>query len=105
MVWRRSGAISILVLHHNDDVGVAKEVFGEIPAMHKVALREIAQGAPIRKFDQIIGYATREIGTGEHVHSHNCAYGEIDADPAPCSEARQIELVAESERPTFLGYR
>jgi len=97
--------MSIIVLHDNDDVGMAKEAADEIPAMHKVALHDIAEGAPIRKFNQVIGYATQAIASGQHVHSHNCAYGEIEADPAPCSEATPTELVAEAERPIFMGYR
>lgn len=97
--------MSIIILHDNDDVGIAKEATGDILAMHKVALHEIAQGGPIRKFNQVIGYATQPIASGEHVHSHNCAYRAIDADPARCSEAKPTELVPDSERPTFLGYR
>lgn len=97
--------MSIIVLHDNDDVGVAKEAAGEIPAMHKVALHDIAPGDAIRKFNQVIGYATEAIAAGQHVHSHNCACGDIDADPAPCSEARPTDMIPESERPTFSGYR
>lgn len=38
---------------------------------HKIAIREIAEGAPVRKFGVVIGYATRAIAAGEHVHVHN----------------------------------
>ncbi|WP_127143163.1 UxaA family hydrolase [Pelagibacterium montanilacus] len=49
-----------------------------VPAGHKLALDTIAQGAPIIKFGQIIGYATQPVAAGEHIHTHNCAMGEHD---------------------------
>ena len=42
-----------------------------IPAGHKVATRPIAKGEAIRKYDQIIGFASEDIGVGDHVHVHN----------------------------------
>ena len=42
-----------------------------IPAGHKVATRAIAQGAPVRRYNQIIGFATKPIEAGRHVHVHN----------------------------------
>jgi len=38
---------------------------------HKLALRPIAAGQPVRKFGYPIGRATRAIATGQHVHTHN----------------------------------
>ena len=79
--------MSIIVLHERDNVGVAKESLAagdrlladidvsaerDIPAMHKVAIRDIPEGGKIRKFSQVIGYAMAPISAGEHVHSHNC---------------------------------
>ena len=43
----------------------------EIPAGHKVALNEIRGKEPIRKYGQIIGFATKTIRPGEWVHNHN----------------------------------
>lgn len=40
---------------------------------HKLALRSIAAGEPVRKYGQPIGAATRAIAPGEHVHVHNLA--------------------------------
>lgn len=42
-----------------------------IPAGHKIAIHDIAQGAPIRKYGHTIGVASEPIATGEHVHTHN----------------------------------
>lgn len=38
---------------------------------HKFAVRAIAQGAPVIKYGQVIGTATRAIAPGEHAHVHN----------------------------------
>ena len=42
-----------------------------IPAGHKVATRAIAKDAPVRRYNQIIGFATQPIAAGHHVHVHN----------------------------------
>ena len=38
---------------------------------HKIAAEAIATGAPIRRYGQIIGFASRDIAAGDHVHLHN----------------------------------
>jgi len=38
---------------------------------HKFALEPIAEGELIRKYDEVVGEATRDIATGEWVHTHN----------------------------------
>ena len=53
-----------------------------IPAGHKIAVRAVAQGKPVRRYDQIIGFATRDIAPGEHVHLHNLAMGDFERDYA-----------------------
>jgi altronate dehydratase small subunit len=76
-----------LRLKDDDDVAVALRVLpagveirfldvaivprAEIPGGHKIALRPIAAGAPIRKYGQVIGRASEAIAAGEHVHVHN----------------------------------
>src|SRR3546814_16548474 len=37
-----------------------------IPTGHKVATRAIAEGAPVVKYDQVIGFATQAIAAGDH---------------------------------------
>ena len=53
-----------------------------IPAGHKVAIRPIAVGEPIRRYGQIIGFATAPIAPGEHVHTQNCGMGDFAKDYA-----------------------
>ncbi len=78
-----------------------------IPPGHKVAIRGISQGGPVRRYGQIIGFASREIASGQHVHAHNLEVhqGELDLDYAFCEGFEPVEYVAEAERKTFMGYR
>ena len=48
-----------------------------IPAGHKVASRAIS-GEPVYRYGEIIGFAKRAIASGEHVHTHNLAFTELD---------------------------
>ena len=50
-----------------------------VPAGHKIAIRDVAEGAPVRRYNQIIGFATRPIRAGEHVHVHNLGDGRFRA--------------------------
>ena len=72
-----------------------------VPAGHKIAVRALKSGAPVRRYNQIIGFATRDIGAGEHVHVHNLAMGEFDRDYAFCADVKPIEHVAQPA--TFQG--
>jgi altronate hydrolase len=74
-----------------------------IPAGHKLATAPIAAGAPVRKYNQIIGFATAAIAPGEHVHTHNLAMGNFARDYAFCADARPTDMVPEGERATFQG--
>ncbi len=76
-----------------------------IPTGHKVALRAIAFDEPIRKYGQIIGFAIQEIAPGQHVHSQNLAVKDFSRDYDFSSEYKPVEMVPESERRTFRGFR
>jgi altronate hydrolase len=51
--------------------GVTITVYSAIPVGHKVAINRISNGEPVIKFGQIIGYASKDIQQGEHVHVQN----------------------------------
>jgi altronate hydrolase len=53
-----------------------------IPAGHKVATRAIAAGEAVRRYNQVIGFATREIAAGAHVHVHNLEVRDFARDYA-----------------------
>ncbi len=60
-----------VVINEKDNVGITLEGKGEIPAGHKFALRDIAEGEYVLKYGEIIGRASRDIRRGEWVHTHN----------------------------------
>ena len=76
-----------------------------IPAGHKIATKSIADGEPVRKYNQIIGFAKGDIAVGAHVHVHNCEMQEFSRDYAFCQDMRPTDYVPEAERATFQGFR
>jgi len=75
-----------------------------VAAGHKVATAAIEAGEAVRKYGQIIGFATRGILPGEHVHVHNLGMGSFDRDYAFGADCRDAGMVREAERATFDGY-
>jgi altronate hydrolase len=75
-----------------------------IPAGHKLATRPIAQGEAVRKFNQIIGFASQDIAPGRHVHVQNCRMQDFARDYAVGQDVRPTDYVPEDQRPTFEGY-
>ena len=106
----------VIRLHPNDTVAVALEDVAAgseiaelaLPARdkvargHKIALSDIAAGAPVYRYGQMIGVATEAIPAGAHVHSHNLGMGDHKQDYDFGSDCRPLAPV-ESAR-EFLGY-
>ena len=76
-------------------------VAGLVPPGHKIATRAIASGEVVRRYDQVIGRATQPIAPGQHVHTHNLAFGDFERHHEPGADARPTSLVADPA--TFLG--
>ena len=76
---------------------------GRIPAGHKVLTRAVKAGEPLRKYNQVIGFAVEDLAPGAHVHTHNCAMGDFERDYAFCADARPTDFVTPAA--TFMGYR
>ena len=76
-----------------------------IPKGHKMAAAPVETGAPIRKFGQIIGFASRPIAPGEWVHEHNCGVKEFARDYHFGEDARPERIAAIEDQPIFYGYR
>ncbi|HXF45584.1 MAG TPA: altronate dehydratase family protein [Burkholderiaceae bacterium] len=101
-------------LHPADDVVIARTqlvggaqvegvtVRGLIPAGHKVAVRAIAAGSPVRRYNQIIGFASQPIAPGEHVHTHNLAMGDFDREYAFGADVKPEPARRQA---TFMGIR
>ena len=73
-----------------------------IPAGHKVAVRDIAAGEVVRKYAQVIGWASEDIRAGDHVHVQNVEFRNTDADYEYSTDLRPV---APAEGDTFMGYR
>lgn len=76
-----------------------------VPRGHKLALRDLAAGAPVRKYGYPIGRTRAAIAVGDWVHSHNLETaldGTVDYryQPAPTAVAS-----APDPAPVFQGYR
>ncbi|WNG87538.1 UxaA family hydrolase [Mycobacterium sp. ITM-2016-00317] len=52
----------------------------DVPHGHKVALADIANGADVIRYGEIIGAATADIVAGRHVHVHNLISKRIPGD-------------------------
>ena len=61
----------VVIINEKDNVGINLIGNDTIPAGHKFALRDIAQGETVIKYGQIIGRATCDIKKGDWVHTHN----------------------------------
>jgi altronate hydrolase len=107
----------MLRLNGKDNVIIAVDTVGagvggegvmaaeRIPKGHKMATAQIAKGQPILKFGQIIGFATRDIAPGAHVHTHNCGFAAFERDYAFCENAKSEPVLPLAEQATFEGFR
>jgi altronate hydrolase len=77
------------------------EVHEPVALGHKVALSEIAAGEPVRKYGQVIGFASRPIAAGAWVHVHNVKADLFERDYAFASERPDVPR---AEPRTFRGY-
>jgi altronate hydrolase len=64
-----------------------------VPPGHKVAVRDVKKGQPVRRYNQIIGFATRDIAAGEHVHVQNVAMGDFERDYAYGADVKAVDPV------------
>jgi altronate hydrolase len=76
---------------------------GAIRMGHKFAVRPIKEGDAISKYGQIIGFASRNIAAGEHVHVHNVQLGSFERDYA-FAAATPAPLPPPAEYRSFMGF-
>jgi altronate hydrolase len=105
----------VIRLHPADDVVIARVDIAagallarenvrarqRVPAGHKIAMRDVKSGGPVRRYGQVIGFATRDIRAGDHVHVHNLAMGDFARDYAFCADAKPVEPIV--PQATFQG--
>jgi altronate hydrolase len=82
--------------------GATLTVADRVGLGHKVALRPIQKGEAVRKYGQIIGFASRDIAAGGHVHVHNVSADAFERDYAFCRDCPPPP--AATERRTWTGY-
>ncbi len=82
--------------------GQTVEIREPIGLGHKVALADIAAGEPVRKYGQIIGFASKAILAGSLVHVHNLKADLFERDYAFATETPAPAAPAEPR--TFRGY-
>src|ERR1041385_3574450 len=67
---------------------------------NKMAVAPIGKGEPVRKYDQIIGFATTPIAPGDWVHTHNVEMHDFARDYRFADGARNDEVLAPALRAT-----
>ncbi|OZI66682.1 UxaA family hydrolase [Bordetella genomosp. 11] len=68
-------------------------VVGLVPPGHKIAVRDIPAGSPVRRYNQIIGIARNDIAAGQHVHTHNLEFSDFQRDYAVGRDAHATPYV------------
>ena len=111
-----------IVLRPEDDVAIAKKelpagmvledgaariaVRQDVKPGHKVARHAVARGAPVRRYGQVIGFATQDIAVGDHVHSHNLDIGELSEDRYQVGvDVTPVAMYPPDQMRSFEGYK
>ena len=97
------------VVHHE---GKAVRLLNDVPPGHKFALQDMGEGDPVRKFGQIIGYATTKIPVGEWVHTQNLGFGAGEGEGANAlhldyeysTDIPVVDYYGPEQQRTFPGY-
>lgn len=92
-----------------DQVAAGVEVSGvtaqaRVPRGHKLAVAAIGEGEPVRKYGQIIGFASKPITPGDWVHEHNVNLHDFARDYRHAEGAKNDEMLPPEQRATFEGY-
>jgi altronate hydrolase len=108
----------LIRLHPHDSVLVARRVLAlgeslpelglrmraQVPAGHKIAACRIAAGDAVKKYDTVIGIASRDIDAGEHLHAHNVAMPDgLQREPAFGADVRPVAYVPADRQARFRG--
>ena len=97
-------SVALMDLVPGDVIGNGVVLRGvSVPAGHKVAFKTINAEEPVRKYGQIIGFASTAIEPGDHVHTHNLKMGNFSRDHAIGVDARPVRMVPDEARASFQG--
>src|SRR5688572_7921304 len=97
-----------ILIHEADDVVVAKRDLSagtvvhigsaeivlpqNVPAGHKIARRALQMGSPIRRYGEVIGFASDGIAAGELVHIHNMDAAKNPANYEPSAAVPVVDF-------------
>jgi altronate hydrolase len=101
-------ADNVIVAIDEIDAGAVVEgvtAIRRVPRGHKMAIASVAPGEPVKKFGQIIGFASQQIDPGQWVHEHNVEVRDFARDYQVAAGAREEPLLPLEQRATFEGYR
>ena len=109
-----------IILRPEDDVAITKAglsvglvledargpltVRADIPPGHKIARRAVPEGGPVRRYGQVIGFATTAIAAGDHVHTHNLAFGLVERPHEVGVDVRPVAMYPPEAMRHFDGY-
>ncbi|MDF2812657.1 MAG: galactarate dehydratase [Microvirga sp.] len=104
-------------LHERDNLVVAVDpvevgalahgvtALARIPRGHKMAITPLAEGEPVLKFGQIIGFAGKAVAPGEWLHEHNIVLHDFARDYRFAEAAAAEAILPVAEQATFEGFR
>jgi altronate hydrolase len=78
-------------------------VTGLIPPGHKMAVRDLNVADPVRRYGQIIGFASQPIRRGQHVHVHNLTMSAFERDALATATIDATETLMTESPAIFLG--
>ena len=84
--------------------GTPVVVRGEVGRGHKLAVRALADGAPIRKYGQTIGFARGAIRAGDPVHVHNVDARDFERSAEIGTDVHPLAPPPPDEARTFQGF-
>lgn len=109
-----------LRLRPEDDVAVAKApikagtellvdrtsltVRNDVGRGHKFSIRDLADGAALKKYGQTIGFARGSIRAGDHVHVHNVESRDFARQADIGTNVQYLPPLAPDEHRTFNGF-
>ena len=110
----------VIRMHPNDNVAIVVNDLGlpagtqlplgpslreRVPQAHKVALTDIAEGAPVRRYDVVIGYAAQALPAGSWVNEQRLVMPTPPALEGLPIAINNAQLGPALEGYTFEGYR
>lgn len=109
-VIRLDPADNVVVARQEITAGTVIEAEGitaqeNIQAGHKLATVPLRKGAPVRKYNTVIGYAGTDCPSGTWMHAHNVLIDDVQKDYRYGVDYVPAALLPPEDRRSFMGYR